>query len=309
MHVRPTIKIFVFLFGLLIGGELFGQQDAKYTQYMFNTLMYNPAYAGTKDAISATAIHREQWVAFEGAPRTSSIHIHGPLREKYGLGLALQYDQWGVHDWLEVQGSYSYKFYVSPKSKVSVGLSASALNQVSNYKEVGVVETDDRVFANDESNWLANFGFGIFYYSNKHYLGFSIPKLLTNDYLSALTSDGRQFRHFYVAGGLVLPLNESGSLKLKPAALLKSVGSFAPVQLDIDLQLFINDAFWVGGSYRTNDSFDFLAGFYIGRSLRLGYAFDVINTDIQDHSHGTHEVMVGFDINTISQKIITPRHF
>lgn len=309
MHFRPTIKILVFLLGLLIGGELFGQQDAKYTQYMFNTLMYNPAYAGTRDAVSATAIHREQWVNFDGAPQTSTLHIHAPFREKYGLGLALQRDKWGVHEWGEVQGIYSYKFYVNPRQKISLGLSASLLYQVSNYTEVGLTETTDPVFGQNENNFLPNFGFGIFYYSNKHYLGFSVPRLIDNNYLTVLDTDGSQFRHFYVAGGLVLPLNESGSLKLKPAALLKSVGQSAPIQLDFDLQLFINDAFWVGGSYRTGDSFDFLAGFYVGRNLRVGYAYDLITTEIQNHTSGTHEIMVGVDFRNNTQKIITPRHF
>jgi len=300
----------ILLVILLLPNTTQAQQDAKYTQYMFNSLMYNPAYAGTIDAVSATAIHREQWIGFEGRPQTSTIHVHGPVREKFGLGVALQRDRLGIHEWYELQGIYSYKFYVTPKSKISVGLSASALYQNSDYSAIDASGTDI-VFSQNVSNILPNFGFGIYYYSQKHYLGFSIPRLITNDYSSTvLSSSARQYRHFYVAGGLVLPLDKKGDFKLKPSALAKFVGANAPPQFDIDLQLFIKNAFWVGTSYRTGDSLDFLVGLYLGRNLRVGYAFDWINTNIQEVTDlNSHEVMLGIDFPTNNQKIITPRYF
>jgi len=293
---------------LLLPTNTQAQQDAMYTQYMFNSLMYNPAYAGTVDAISVTAIHREQWIGFLGRPQTSTIHVHGPRREKFGLGLALQRDKIGVHERYELQGIYSYKFYVTPKSKISVGLSANAIYQMSDYKDIDPTGTD-AVFAENSTELLPNFGFGIYYYSNKHYLGFSIPRLITNNYSSTLLS-GRQYRHFYVAGGLVLPLDPKGDLKLKPSALAKVVGANAPPQLDVSLQLFIKNIFWVGTSYRTGDSLDFMTGFFLGRNLRIGYAFDWINTDIQEQTDlNSHEIMLGLDFSTNNQKIITPRYF
>ncbi len=311
---KYCIAIALFFLVLM---DVNAQQEAKYTEYMFNTLTYNPAYAGTRDAVSGTAIYRHQWANFEGAPRTVSLSVHGPLnlrfkpvflQEKVGIGLDVQYDSWGVHDWTNIKGNYSYKFYVSPRSKVSIGLSSSLLVQQSNYASVETMtEATDEVFSENVSRVLPNFGLGIFFYSNMYYIGASVPHLLTND-LSALSDEARQFRHYYLAGGLVIPLSDI--LKLKPAVLVKSVGSFAPTQADISLNLFINDAVWAGIAYRTKDSFDLLLGLQINQGLRLGYAFDLITTDIQNHTDlHTHEFMLGYDFNLRREKIITPRYF
>lgn len=303
-------KLGIILFlGLFAYMGLSAQQDAMYTQYMFNTLMYNPAYAGTKDALSTAAIYRNQWVDFDGAPKTVSLYAHGPIREKYGLGLDLQHDTWGVHRWTLARGNYSYKFYVSPKAKVSIGINTSLLFQQSNYQDVNTFETNvDPSFAEGRNSKVQpNFGFGIFYYSNMYYLGFSIPNIVNNK-LSALSVEARQYRHYYLTGGAVLPLSDL--LKLKPSFLLKSVGGNAPLEVDLTLQLYINDVVWTGLAYRTRDSFDFLLGFDLNNSIHIGYAFDLITTEIREHTTWhTHEFMLGYDLNLRNERVISPRYF
>ncbi len=282
------------------------QQDAMYTQYMYNTLMYNPAYAGTKDAVSLQAIYRNQWVDFDGAPKNINISAHGPIREKIGIGLTLQNDQWGVHNWNLLRGDYSYKFYVSPKTKISIGLNTSLMYLQSNFTELDS-GAGDALFAQNNNKFLPNFGFGVFHYSNKHYIGFSIPQIVNNK-LSALSNNARQYRHYYLTAGYVLGLGNM--VKLKPAVLVKTVGSFAPVEVDLSLVGYFNDVFWAGVAYRTQDSFDMLVGVNITKSLKVGYAFDLITTKISTATTlHTHEVMLGYDINLKNQRIISPRYF
>jgi len=286
---------------------LYGQQEAMNTQYMFNSMLYNPAYAGTKDAISTAAIYRQQWVKFDGAPRTVSAFVHGPVREKVGLGLAIQSDQIGVHDWLNIRANYSYKFYVSPRSKVSFGLSTSMNIQNSKYNTEITSSGEDNLFAENQKRMLPNFGFGAFYYSNWYYVGVSIPNIINNK-LSALSEEAQQFRHYYAAAGMVLPI--TNTVKLKPAVLLKSVGGNAPTELDFSMNVYFFNTIWAGLAYRTRDSFDMLLGIQINRSLKVGYAFDLITTEISNHTDlHTHEIMIGYDFNFGPSRIITPRYF
>jgi len=298
---------FFIVLSVLSSLDLQAQQDAMHTQYMFNTLMYNPAYAGSRDALSASAVYRHQWLNFEGAPRTGSLSVHGPLRDKYGLGLSLQYDRWGVHDWGIVQGSYTYRFYLTPKTKLAVGLQGSVLYQQSNYTLVNMTDNIDPTFSQNVNAVRPNFGAGLFLYSNRYYVGLSIPHILNND-LSALSDEARQYRHYYLAAGLVLPISDA--LKLRPSVLVKSVGPFAPTQAEINVNLHIRDIVWVGATYRTGDSFDFLFGVQVTPSVRIGYAFDLTTTEIQSEAPaGSHEVMIGYDFNIRNERVITPRYF
>jgi len=309
MQCKRYILGWLFILLAMAGTlEIQAQQDAMHTQYMFNTLMYNPAYAGSRDAFSAAAIYRHQWHNFDGAPKTGSVTLHGPVRDKYGLGLSLQYDSWGVHDWGLVEGSYAYRFYLTPTVKLSAGIQASMLYQQSNYTLVNSnTDNIDPTFMQDESRILPNFGAGLFLYSNRYYVGLSIPHILNNK-LSALSQNAQQNRHYYLAAGIVLPL--SNSLELKPSVLVKSVGSFAPTQAEINANLYIQKVVWVGATYRTGDSFDFLFGVQINPSLRFGYAFDLTTTEIrQEAPGGTHEIMIGYDFNVGRERVVTPRYF
>lgn len=306
MQTNLYKSVFIIACFFYFGCSAYGQQEAMNTQYMFNSLVYNPAYAGTKDAISTAAIYRQQWVNFEGAPRTISAYVHGPFREKVGLGLSVQSDKLGVHDWLNIRGNYSYKFYVSPRSKVSLGLSTSVSVQQSDYTSV-TTYTSDNTFSQNQNQVLPNFGFGAFYYSNWYYVGFSVPNILNNK-LSALSDNAEQYRHYYVAGGLVLPLSKT--IRVKPAVLLKSVGGNAPTELDLSANVYFFNTIWAGIAYRTRDSFDLLLGIQVNRSLKIGYAFDLITTDLNNHTDlHTHEIMVGYDFNFGPSRIITPRYF
>lgn len=283
------------------------QQDAHYTQFMFNTLGYNPAYAGTREAVSALLLYRNQWVSkVDGAPQDFVFNIHAPLRDKYGIGLSAEYDQIGVHDITTINAMYAYRFYVGPKAKLSVSLQGGVQHRRSNFTEVETSEGPDPTFAQNSSKVLPNFGLGLYFYTRIYYISFSIPHLLNNK-VSEVSKLALQDRHYYLGGGLILPVAEG--LKIKPAILLKSIPSKAPLIADLNINLLIKEALWIGGSYRTNDSFDLLAAVQVNKNLRIGYAYDFTLSRLSDFSAGSHEVMLGIDFGFGNDRIITPRYF
>lgn len=290
---------------MFLPGSLNAQQDAQYTEYMFNSLAYNPAYAGSREAVSANAIYRNQWWDFEGAPKTVSFSIHAPFRDKYGIGLATVHDRIGVHQFTGAMGSFSYHFYVSKTAKLSVALQGGLLYHQSDFGSLNTQGTDP-VFATEGKQVLPNFGVGIYFYSQNYYIGLSAPHLLDNE-LTTVSRLARQYRHYYLAAGYVFPISES--LKLKPSVLLKAVPASAPLEADINLNLFIQDFVWVGATYRTNASTNLLIGTQLTKNITLAYSYDLVLTDIRNHTNGSHEIMLGFDWSLSNQRIVSPRYF
>lgn len=290
---------------MLLPGSLSAQQDAQYTEYMFNSLAYNPAYAGSREAISANAIYRNQWWDFEGAPKTVSFSIHAPFRDKYGWGVSAVHDRIGVHEYSGAMASFSYHFYVSKTAKLSVAVQGGALYHQSDFASINT-QGNDPNFTTEGNEILPNFGVGLYFYSKAFYLGLSAPHLLDNQ-LTEVSKLARQYRHYYAAAGYVFPISEN--LKLKPSVLLKMVPASAPLEADVNLNLFIQDFVWVGATYRTGASSNLLLGAQLTRNVSLAYSYDFVLTDIQDHTNGSHEVMLGFDWSLSNQRIVSPRYF
>lgn len=302
------LKLILALFG--IGFALVpatAQQEAQYTNYMFNTLGYNPAYAGTRDAVSALLMYRNQWTNnIDGAPEDFVFNIHTPLGNKVGVGLAGEYDRIGVHDITTAMAMYTYRFYVGNNAKLSVGLQGGVKHLRSNYSEVNNGDIADPVFAIDQSRILPNFGVGLHFYTNLFYVSFSIPHMLENDW-SEVSSLAKQDRHYYLAGGLVLPVAEG--LKIKPQVLLKTVPSEAPITADVNLNLLIRETLWIGGTYRFNDAFALLGVLQATNNLRIGYSYDFTTSALNNFTNGSHEVFLGLDFATNKNRIVTPRYF
>ncbi|MGB0840360.1 MAG: PorP/SprF family type IX secretion system membrane protein [Chitinophagales bacterium] len=281
------------------------QQDAQYTQYMFNGLALNPAYAGTRDAISATAIYRHQWAGVVGAPRTFSFSVHSPLQEQAGLGLFVESDRIGIHNRLSLFASYAYRIVVG-EGQLSIGLQGGLLNYQSDWNNLpNVADPGDVVLANPESKLLPNFGLGIHYYTERFYVGASIPHMLDNE-LSEVSLQALQSRHYFITSGALIDL--STTLKVKPSIMLKAV-SGSPLAADLNLSFLIRDVLWLGAGYRFGDALTFLGSFQFNNGLRLGYAYDLTRTDLQP-TGGTHEVMLGFDfIKEGDNPVLNPRFF
>ncbi len=321
------------IFGVM--GFMNAQQEPMYTKYMFNSLSFNPAYAGSHEYMSIRLLYRNQWVGYEGAPQSQTVTAHTPLNDRIGVGLSFFNDDIGVHASTGANLSYAYRFLLGP-GKLSLGLQAGVTNWRADFEQLRFREPQatDNAFANiSENQWLPNFGAGLFYYSKLWYAGFSAPRLLENNLRSSNTGivveEARTRRHYYFHAGLALPL-AGDDLIFKPSLLIKNVGLFsgfssnntglfeigAPTEFDIDASLLFFDTFWVGLSFRsafeavTNnssvDSVDAWVSFQLPSGIRIGAAFDQTLTKIGDPSF---EVMLGYDFDYELKRMNTPRYF
>lgn len=286
--------------------DLFAQQDAQYTQYMFNTLVINPAYAGSRDAVSVLGIYRNQWTDFNGSPTSFAASVHSPVGEKLGLGLFLEADKIGVHQRLSAYTAYAYKIALG-SGILSLGLQAGVLQYSSDWSELPeVLDPDDPNFVSDNSKLLPNFGLGVYYYSEQFFVGVSVPHLLEGN-IDEVSELAVQDRHYWLTGGVAIPLNET--LKLQPSLLVRAVPSVAPINMDVNVSLIINDIFRVGAGYRSSQAVLFMLE-YQQDKLRVGYSYDLGLSSLADYHSGTHEIMVGLDLPTNKlQKVQSPRFF
>ncbi|SMD33283.1 type IX secretion system membrane protein, PorP/SprF family [Reichenbachiella faecimaris] len=305
------IKIFLIVVGLMaLTGRASAQQQAMFTQYMFNQLALNPAYAGIHDGISTSLLAREQWVGFDGAPKTQTFSIHSPIKYRsIALGAVFIRDQIGLTDQFGAYFSYAYRIRVSDFSKLSFGLQASFNQYKVDYTEN--IYNDPNLVNQNINDLSPNAGAGLMWHSDRFYLGFSIPQLFSNALYAggedAADPDAKLVRHYFVSGGYVFDLNPN--LKLKPNVLFKWVQG-APFEIDINANFLIKDLVWLGVSYRSLDSFDALFQIQVTPQFQLGYSYDFLTTtDLSRVNSGSHEIMINYVFNLKSNKIVTPRYF
>jgi type IX secretion system PorP/SprF family membrane protein len=283
------------------------QQQAMYTQYMFNGLAINPAYAGSQGALNLTALARKQWHGFAGAPSTQTFSAHAPLRdESMGLGLLLTHDEIGVTNQYGAYAVYAYRVKMS-RGTLSAGLQAGFNSYRAGFSQVLVREGDDISFSADDAEaFLPNFGTGLYYNTTRFYAGFSLPMLLANNYPGSEGQLAQQYRHWFFTTGYVIDLN--ADLKLKPNVLVKAVEG-APIEVDINANLLIKELLWVGLSYRSFDAVSALIELQATPQFRIGYAYDYTLTDLQQVNTGSHELMLNYRLVRKDKKMLTPRYF
>ena len=245
---------------LLVGGlyfQSFGQQDPMYTQFFSNKIVVNPAYAGSRDAVSLVGLYRNQWTGFQGAPKTTTISVHSPIRKmNSGIGLSLIYDQIGIQRSYEIKAAYSYQVNVGIGT-LSFGVDGQIRKQDMLWNQSNPLETGDNEIPYGLNTLpLPNFGFGMYLYKENYYVGLSVPKILENETNYLPQGNSFQKRHFFGMAGIVVPISKA--FHLKPAVLVKYEVA-APIEFDCNLMAIIMDQFWIGGTYRTNDSFDFIS--------------------------------------------------
>ena len=285
------------------------QQDPEYTQYMYNTMSVNPAYAGSTGTLEATLLHRSQWVGIDGAPETQSFSIHSPLRnEMIGLGLSVVNDKIGPSNELYVDGNFSYSIPLGYEKRLAFGLKAGMRMLNIDWSKGRYYNNNDVLLNQNIDNQMKlAVGAGIYYYTDKWYLGFSIPSFIENSYYDDVQESIDYDRlHYYLMGGYVFDLNPN--LKFKPAFLVKAV-SGAPLTADISANFMIAEKFVIGGSYRTDDSVSILAGFQISRSFYIGYAFDYTVSELNKYNDGSHEIILRYQFTKNQSKIKSPRFF
>ncbi len=291
------------------------QQDILVSQYMFNPLLLNPAYAGSKEYMMATLLYRTQWTGWgKGHPETAIATLHGPLGLKpLGWGLTLSHDHIGITDRTDAYASFAYHLKVAEKLKLGVGIKAGGDFFTYNNKDAIYWDPNDQAFTeNKNSGFQPNIGAGAYLYSEKWYLGLSVPTLINYNPSENVTIDNfevkpHQVRHYYATGGVVIPVS-GDEVIAKPSILVKYV-PHAPVECDFNVNFLFSHLIWVGASYRTGDSFVALLEIQISKQLRFGYSYDFTLTDIKDYSNGSHEIMLGYDFGYDITKIKTPRYF
>jgi len=274
---------------------------------MFNTLVINPAYAGSRGVNSAMIYYRHQWADIETAPRDISFSIHGPFRPKVGLGLFVENDKIGVHNRLRLFGTYSYKLTLGP-GDLSIGLQGGGLYYSSNLTDVeDLIDTDDPVFQENSSRFLPNFGIGLFYYTAKSFVGISVPHLLNNDILQDdISTLSAEERHYFISGGTVVDVADN--VKLKPAVMLKWVPNQAPISVDLNLSFIFNQSLTLGAAHRLSESVSGFVTYQFSQSLRGGYLYDFPLIDLPGLI-GSHELFLGYEFGFPDERIVSPRFF
>lgn len=303
--VAALLLIFSF------GNTLKAQQDPMYTQYMHNPLTVNPAYAGSTDMMSAMFLVREQWVGFDGAPKSRTLTLSAPVT-KYDIGAGFSYvnDELGPVKQNSLYADFAYKLKVSENATLSMGIKGGFDMIQINLMNLSLNQNNDDAFSSDfQEDFILNFGLGLYYYTPKYYVGVSIPRMLKNNYDDDgvnTTSLGYKERHYFFTAGALFDINEN--LKFKPSILSKVVWN-APLSFDISANFILNDKLWLGTSYRIDDSMSFLIHYQLTEQLRVGYAYDLTESELRKYNSGTHEIMVAFDFQFNKKKVMTPRYF
>lgn len=287
----------------------FAQQDPMFTQYMFNTLAVNPGYAGSRGALNVTGLLRNQWVGIDGAPKTQTFFAHTPIINKnMAVGLSVVNDKIGPINQTFIYGDYSYTIKVTDNSKLAFGLKGGVNIIKGNLTSVDLTEQNDQSFStNIDYKPLPNFGFGLYYHSERWYVGLSTPKLLENKIeASVVYSKLSEKRHYFLIGGFVVDISES--VKFKPSVLTK-VTEGAPVSLDFTANFLFKDKLWLGAGHRLGDSFSALMQLQLNEQLRVGYAYDYTISKLTKYNYGSHEIMLSYDFIYRKDKILSPRYF
>jgi type IX secretion system PorP/SprF family membrane protein len=291
----------------------FAQQDAQYTQYMYNTTVVNPAYAGSRNALSIFALHRNQWVGIEGAPVTNSFSINTPINgSNVGLGVSFVNDQIGPADENTIAIDFSYTIPVNYKYKMSFGLKGSANLLNVDFTKLNQYPGDPIFEENIDNKFSPNFGVGFYLHSDVGYIGLSAPNLIETQHFdgSATSSSSSHIAtekiNYYLIAGYVFDL--SPSVKFKPSLQTKYVQG-APLQVDLSANFMMNEKFVAGLAYRWSAAMSVMAGFQVSDSFFVGYAYDFDTTDLADYNSGSHEIFLRYELFNKFDKIISPRFF
>ncbi|MBC7759939.1 MAG: type IX secretion system membrane protein PorP/SprF [Phormidesmis sp. FL-bin-119] len=300
MHNTSKRLIFLwFAFILLVGGmrSADAQQKAMFTQYMFNGLVVNPAYSAIDESLNITALARQQWVGFKGAPNTQTLSIHSPIKSSNtSMGLILMRDQIG--EVISENGAFAtlaHRVQIKEGTYLALGVNGGISKYVGEYSLTGSsTASSDPVFA-DQSSMRGNFGAGLMIFSNKFYAGISSPFFYYRDFGGDSPSETAYKPHYIIQGGYLVSLGQD--VKFKPNVLVKYV-SGSPVQIDVNANFLLKEMIWLGGSVRSMDSFDIIAEIQVTPNIQLGYSYDFTTSKLAKVEKGSHEIVLNFRIGS-----------
>lgn len=285
------------------------QQASQFSQYMYNNLSINPAFAGNRGALSMFGMHRSQWLGFEDAPVNYLFSAHTPIQNsKLGFGFTVSNESIGPLDDTNASGDVSYWIPLSEKFRLSFGLrfNANFFNLSGN--RLNPQESFDPLLANVNGEINTNIGAGLFLHSQKTFVGLSLPSLFSRNNLDndPVLAVNMHRPTAYLYGGHVF--NIYPFIKFKPATFLK-IQEGAPMQLDVTANFLFYDKFTLGAAWRWDAAASFLTGFQISQRLFIGYAYDIETTDLQKYHSGSHELFIRFELFNRKDKLISPRFF
>ncbi|WP_428743104.1 PorP/SprF family type IX secretion system membrane protein [Tenacibaculum sp.] len=311
-HNYRILRTVVALFFVCIF-NVQSQQLPQFTQYMYNTISINPAYAGSRGVLSVVGLHRSQWAGLDRAPETQTLSVHAPLRnDKIGLGLSFINDKLGYENFIYLYGDFSYTINLNEDLRLAFGLKAG-FTQYNIDDELKAAEGSDPGISGIQNRWEPNIGSGAYLHTDKWYVGLSAPRLLNIDH-NDLEINGINYGvidkvSYYLTGGYVFDLSDN--VKFKPATLIKATNG-APLSYDITANFLFNEKFWLGGSYRINEDTGALGAivdFQVTKQFRVGYAYEHPLSDINQYSNGTHEILLMFELLPKLHRTKSPRYF
>lgn len=283
------------------------QQESQYSQYMYNTMTFNPGYTGSREVLSAMGLYRTQWVGLDGAPKTMNFSVQSPISDHSALGLNVVSDQIGPTKNTGVMANYAYTILGSTEVKYSFGISAGFDSFNVDYNKLNM-ENPDTYMSGQVSQFSPNVGAGFYVHSSNWYVGLSVPRLLKTSYYDDIKETTYSTKsHFYLMGGYVFDLNPY--LKFKPSVLVKAVQG-APLAVDLSANFLISNKLTLGAAYRWDAAVSGLAGFQVSDGIMVGYGYDYDTTHIGNYNSGSHELFVRFELTGSSKsRLVTPRFF
>lgn len=309
------MRIKFLLLTLIVYSAGWAQQDAQYTQYMYNTMAVNPAYAGSRGVMSIFAMHRTQWIGVDGAPTTNNFSFHSPIRDgNLGYGLSIINDQIGPSVENDLAASLSYTIDTGGDYKLAFGLKGSVSMFSVDFAKLNIYDPGDPRFQYNIDNKITpNIGVGFYWYSDKTYIGLSAPNMLEASHFDGNVGDEgdnyvvKERLHYYLMAGHVMDL--SYNVKFKPSVLVKAVQG-APLQVDLSANFLYNEKFTAGLAYRMNAALSAMVGFQVNDSFAVGYAYDAETTKLASYNSGSHEIFLRFEIlRSSNSRMMSPRFF
>lgn len=305
----------ILIISLLNTKQADAQSEPMFSQYTFNEIFINPAYAGSHEALSFSSVYRKQWVNIEGAPTTKTFTAHSHLfKSKVGLGLTAYQDQIGVASQTGFFANYAFRIKMR-KGTLSLGMLGGFSGYQERLSDIKTTDNGDVKFsANTPMVFAPNFGFGTYYYTKRFYFGVSIPRMITNkliinQYSQVERVDGSlntEALHYFIATGFVFDVNPI--VKIRPSMMIKAVMN-APVEYDANISTLLYNSLWIGGGYRSGDSWNLLTALQVNNQLRVGYSYDYTITKLKNFAGGSHEFSLNYVLKYNSKKITSPRYF
>lgn len=310
--MKSFLKNITFLIVGLAPLFVSAQQDPQYSQYMFNPLSINPAYSGSRGVMNGALVYRNQWVSFPGAPNTQVLAINTPLKKgKVGIGFELIRDQIGPKNTMAAYASYAYRVPLG-KGKLAFGLGAGFMNYRINWNQISYKDQEDYYAQlSAMSTTLPDFKFGMYFNNKKTYAGLSFTHLNTPKYGTLIgdtvITTATLNRHAYITIGRAFALGSD--FTFSPSIIARSVITLTSSSVDLNLNFRYKEVMWFGVSARSEQSLVIMAQYAISEKLHVGYSYDMSLGRLKNYHSGSHEIMLGFNLNIFQSDIMSPRYF